>query len=363
MEIQDITNNLDIIRKSKDLWSEFKYSEPDNYKKRYALAIALQYDYNPDDLELVRFLMENEVKSRENDPYQGIGNTLTLISYLLAKFKRPENVWLFEKAKCANFDTYCGYESEFIFSAGVEATCKYLESCEITEINGYLYPNKDNLRSLFTEDHINKFLNRIKLWYPDNIKDESTESLFGRAIEFNNFAEGERLFRLLEEEETNEQSLYYYAKSIKRYDKAIYYQTKLLKKANNGWDRVSALYNIAYMYCLNMEYISAYKTAMKWDKMLVDFRDWIDTSLGRALTETWFDISLGLYQQNKYKLSLCSFKYGDEMGEKIKTCTYCIYEKAKLCSEKLGLVERENYYRQMMIEERKRIDAELTASL
>lgn len=360
MEIADIKNNIDAIKKSRELWYEFQYSEPDNYAKRHALAIELQYNDISNDMELIRFLMENEVKSRENDPYQGIGDSLILISYLLSKFKNPENVWLFEKAKCANFDTYCGYDSEFMFSAGVEATCKYLESCQLTESNKYLYERKDNLRDIFTEDHINKFIDRMRRRYPDNIKDETTKSLLCRAIEFDDFVEGERLFRLFEKENSDDiNSLYYYAKNIKNYDKAIYYQTKLLKQAKNIRDKVSSLHNIASIYCLKNDFVSAYKTAKKWNNKLIWFQDWKETGLGRTLTETWFDICIGFCQQNQNKLSLHCFANGEKMIKRIKWTTYVIYEKALECSEKLGLPEKEDYYRRLKLEERKRIDAEL----
>ncbi|TCS95747.1 hypothetical protein [Hazenella coriacea] len=166
MEIKEIQDHLDNIRTSKDLWNEFAYVkneeayfEDENYLKRYALAIELQYHWTPDDQELVRFLMKNEVESQWYDGWQGIGPSLVLISYLLTKSKNPENVWLFEEAKWANFDTYCGYDSEFIFSAGVAATCKYLENHEISEEDHpYLFKMKDELQTIYTEKEIDEFL-------------------------------------------------------------------------------------------------------------------------------------------------------------------------------------------------------------
>lgn len=344
MEIKDIKNQLDHIKKLREIWDEFAYAftedndfEDANYMKRYALVIELQYSCNSNDKELIKFLMEHEVESRMNDPYQGIGESLNILSYLLAKFREPENVWLFEKAKCANFDTYCGYDSEFIFSAGVEATCNYLENQSITEDHAYFFKNKDNLREIYTESDIQKFFERMKQEFPDKKEEESTISLLTRAIEFEDYEEGERLFRLLENEgQLNAQALYYYAKDIKNYEKAIYYQSKHLEKVEKTWDKVSSLRDIAILYCLSNDYNRAFETAKRWDEMLGELSSWKETGLGRMLTETWFDICLGLEAQNNRLLALISFEKGDGMLKSIKNYHLNLLEKANMCCEKLG---------------------------
>lgn len=363
MEIKDIKNYLDHIRKSREMWNEFAYVytedndfEDANHMKRYALAIELQYSCNSNDKELVKFLMEHEVESRMNDPYQGIGSSLIILSYLLAKFREPENVWLFEKAKCANFDTYCGYDSEFIFSAGVEATCNYLENQKITEDHAYLFKNKDNLREIYTESDIQKFFERMKHEIPDRIEEESTISLLTRAIEFGDYEEGEHIFSLLEKEgQLNAQTLYYYAKDLKNYEKAIYYQSKHLEKVEKTWDKVSSLHNIAIMYCFNNDYIRAFETAKRWDEMLGELSSWKETGLGLMLTETWFDICLGLDEQNNKQLALISFKKGDDMLNHIKNHSLNLLKKANMCCEKFGASNQQSDYKRLLEEEKKRI--------
>ncbi|MCG7409570.1 hypothetical protein MH117_19375 [Paenibacillus sp. ACRRX] len=65
MNAKDVRPNIEQIRNSRDLWKEFAYQDPDiNYSKRYAAAVALQYDWKPEDFDLIKFLMENEVESR-----------------------------------------------------------------------------------------------------------------------------------------------------------------------------------------------------------------------------------------------------------------------------------------------------------
>ncbi|KNY26906.1 hypothetical protein [Pseudobacteroides cellulosolvens] len=357
MEIKDIQKNLDKIRGSKDMWKEFEYSDPDiNYMKRYALAIALQYDNRQEDKELIKFLMENEVESRINDPYQGVGDSLNLISYLLAKFKEVENVWLFDKAKSANFDTALGYNSEFIFSAGVEVTCDYLEKKGLTEEN-YLYEYRDELHDLFTEGDIEKFLARMKLWFPESIKEESVQTLFRRAVEFEDCTEAERLFGLMEQDEENDAStLYHCAKDIKNYEKAIYYKRIVLGEADTAWDKVSALESIAEMYLLNGDLLNAFETAKKWDSMLSEFDRWKDTGLGRMLTEIWFDICLGFIKLNDIELANDCFLNGDKMINTIKYYHLNMLEKANDCCNRLGISEKYGFYMRLLEKERKRVE-------
>lgn len=361
MEICDIRENIETIKKQRHLWHEFEYSEPDHDMKRYALAIALQYDQNcQDNYELIKFLMENEVKSRENDPFQGIGDALILLSFLLSKFKDPENVWIYERAKCANFDTYCGYETEFLFSAGVDVTCNYLETSQVTEENQFWYERQGEIRTIFTEEEIAFFVERMEQCYPDSEANESTRTLLCRAIDFNHQAEMERMFKRFEDEnKADTDALYYFAKDIKNYDKAIFYKKKILAKATSYWEKVSALHDLANLYCLKTEYGNAFEIAKKWHKILDRFDNWRKTGLGRSLTETWFDISIGLHQQNLLKFSFECFNYGESMIRSIKGVSYNIYQKAHLASTILGKSDKETYYLRLMDEEKERIEAEL----
>lgn len=71
----------------------------------------------------------------------------------------------------------------------------------------------------------------MESWFPDIIEKESTETLLDRAIEFNDYNEGERLLGVLEKEDNcNYETLYYRAKSLGNYSKAIFYQERKMTK-------------------------------------------------------------------------------------------------------------------------------------
>lgn len=91
-----------------------------NQQKRYNLITALMYDPLPTDESLLQELVLQEVMAAEMD--WGLGTALLRSSGLLARFKNVDNVWLFTRAKCANFDTHCGFDYEFLVSAGIDLT-------------------------------------------------------------------------------------------------------------------------------------------------------------------------------------------------------------------------------------------------
>lgn len=84
-----------------------------NYQNRLGLSYVLVFFEEKLDkakLEpLVRRLLEEELKDRTTNSFQGIGQALNNLSYLLAKYQRQQDNALFEQAKYANFDCCCGY--------------------------------------------------------------------------------------------------------------------------------------------------------------------------------------------------------------------------------------------------------------
>jgi hypothetical protein len=101
-----------------------------NQQKRFHLITALMYDVQPTDEPLLQELFLQEIIRAEEDSFQGIGEGMFRSAALLARFKKPENVWLFTRAKHANFDTGCGFDYEFLISGGIDATYDFVNSSE-----------------------------------------------------------------------------------------------------------------------------------------------------------------------------------------------------------------------------------------
>lgn len=88
-------------------------SQDKNYTNRTRLCYGLIYDIckisNIEDI--IRELFAEEVQSRKKDSFQGVGINLILLTVMLRKYESADSQ-LFEDAKNANFDCYCGYEYE-----------------------------------------------------------------------------------------------------------------------------------------------------------------------------------------------------------------------------------------------------------
>jgi hypothetical protein len=102
-------------------------------RERMQLAWALQYGGEPGDGELARFALEQEIAWREAAPYQGIGETLEILAWLVAGERRVEDVWLMARAKRANFDTGCGFDAQHLVTGGVEATLAHVRAAAPSE--------------------------------------------------------------------------------------------------------------------------------------------------------------------------------------------------------------------------------------
>ncbi len=83
-----------------------------NYANRMRLCYALYYDVCevPDKMAIVRRLFAEELKDRETNSFQGIGDNLETLTSMLLELGEPPESELFECAKNANFDCACGYE-------------------------------------------------------------------------------------------------------------------------------------------------------------------------------------------------------------------------------------------------------------
>ena len=87
-----------------------------NHTNRKRLCYALTYNVCEikDKEKLIRELFIEELKDRETNSFQGIGDNLEMLTSLLLEIGDPADKALFERAKNANFDCACGYEARII---------------------------------------------------------------------------------------------------------------------------------------------------------------------------------------------------------------------------------------------------------
>ncbi|TCS95748.1 hypothetical protein [Hazenella coriacea] len=188
--------------------------------------------------------------------------------------------------------------------------------------------------------------------FPSKIEGQDLMTLFERAVDFGEREEGEKIFELLEKSgKSNAQYLSSCAGDLKNYDKAIHYQIEHIKSVDDPWRKTFSVHHLAELYGLNGDYIKVWETANQW-YMLLDEEDQTNQ------LETWFDISLGLFEKNKRKLALRSFRKGEKLLKRANP-SLNLLEKVNFCCEKLNLPNKQkNYYRRLMEEKQKRIQEE-----
>lgn len=104
-------------------FSEDRLTNETNALNRLRLSVALLNDLHLPDLNLVRFLFTENIKAQQHRrrPDTLLPN-LQLSGWLLASFKKPEDVWLFLEANRVEKS----FDIEFTLSAGVENVFAYL---------------------------------------------------------------------------------------------------------------------------------------------------------------------------------------------------------------------------------------------
>lgn len=93
---------------------------------RAAVLEELQKALSSGDRLLLRFLLEQEMACRQND-YETDVDSIHLCGFLLFLLGQLEDVELLWQAKRTTFDTWCGFDIQFLVGAGVSPTLAYLQ--------------------------------------------------------------------------------------------------------------------------------------------------------------------------------------------------------------------------------------------
>ena len=146
-----------------------------NQTNRYRILVGIQFTEDIIPYEnLIRYLLLEEIKDRETNSFQGYGNELNLAVWLIKTFCKESDLELFERAKKANFDTYCGFDAEDIHINYFESDVTTLDIDDCLELaldlqeNNYSHKllklwksnqtswNEDNLNQLRWYEHRRK---------------------------------------------------------------------------------------------------------------------------------------------------------------------------------------------------------------
>lgn len=109
-----------------------------NRKARFKVLWALQYDRHDRDLQLLRFLLQQQINYyREAVPW-GVSPDLTLAGFLVSERCQVQDVWLHWEAKNISFDTALGYSIFHLLTPGVAATLDAVRTSSHPDRDGVL---------------------------------------------------------------------------------------------------------------------------------------------------------------------------------------------------------------------------------
>lgn len=298
------------------------YSYDEHAVKRNQLLLAMQYDRNPGDLHLLKDMMQQEITMHENAPFQGIESSLRLVAWLLAKYRLPENAWLFIKAKRSNFDTHCGFDYEYIVSAGIEETYAYVDNTEheLKELF-YEYVGPSVNECYINKEELSNWYRMLDGWYKeepvfDDIDEEITLAYELRETEVLKEKVAEWKAAQKDWDKTKLNTLYYYEGLADNTKAQIAAREQLYELEGGILEKTIALADLAKLWLRAGNPSNAFLAVNAAGEYMDTIpRGW--TSNGRFLLETAFDIILEINNAHD-KTAQQTYQWATTQVEKVE---------------------------------------------
>lgn len=285
-----------------------------NYTNRYRILTGIQFSEDKAHYEeLIRYLLAEEIKDRETNSFQGIGDALNLGVWLIKQFHREKDAALFLRAKNANFDTSCGFDADAI---------------------------NEN-------------------FFKTNIYDLDIDECIWLSLDLQEYDYGDKLIELWKskQSEWNEENIGQ-LRSFERQRKnadgeliALLVLFKLKKDNLSDWDFCSISNDIAKKQIELNRIKDAFDTISEMLPKLMKINDWQDVGLGRFIMETCMDIIiLGDKEVASHIWSQMKVH-----AAKMKNMHWNLYEKASKAAELMDDVKLSKSFKKRLEKEKKKL--------
>lgn len=240
-------SNVDYKEEHSKEWGQFDK----NYINRLRLTYYILFN-KIDNEQLILRLFEQELIERQTNSFQGIGSCLEILTYLLIRYninQKYDN--LFNQAKNANFDCFCGYNTDYQISPNIDDN--YYDIQECINIAVELKYTKE------ASQLIDEWKSSITIW---------NDNLYNNLIHYNNYTN---------QKEQNEEPL------------KILLNNKILLKDN--FAIISAYNSLIKNYIDTIQFEKAY---YEFNNMLnnsnIDIKEIYNMNLFNSLIENALDI-------------------------------------------------------------------------
>jgi hypothetical protein len=163
-----------------------------NRAARFRVLWALQYDRRPQDLALLRFLLQEQIAYYRQAVRAGLAPDLPLAGFLVAEHRQAEDVWLHWQANSINFDTALGYHLFHLLTPGVAAV--------VATVRASSHPDRDRILRVIdparhTDAAVEEWLTQQRDRFPASPERESLKTWAYHAARIGE-GEASRLFML-----------------------------------------------------------------------------------------------------------------------------------------------------------------------
>ena len=267
-----------------------------NRAARFGVLWAAQYDRRPEDLPLLRFLLEQEiVRYREVVPV-GLAPDLELAGLLVAEHRQLQDVWLHWQAKDISFDTALGYRTFYLLTAGVAAT--------IAAIHASDHPDRDRmLREItearnrdgtprFTDAAVDTWLAGQRVRFPDDPDVESLRTWANHAARLGDRETSRRFILQWADTQTRTEqplnSLQFHLAGLGFLDEAIQVQTEAVAVSDPGSGKASKLLALVKLHRHAGNFTDARRALHDCGEIMPTDRFWKEAGLWRYFVKEHF---------------------------------------------------------------------------
>ena len=312
----------------------------ENSTKRFQLLIALQYNPNLRDEMILVELFKAEIERHKKAPFQGLYPALRLSAYLVSNYADHKHVTLFLAAKQANFDTHCGFDYQFLVSAGIHSTYHSIEN-EKPEIKESFYEYVGSVDHCYISDNeLEQWKKQLNEEYPGTLNINGILDEIDLAIDLE---ETEILKEKVNEWRSSKNSwtekelkqFIYFQGIIKDVSAQIWANEELLDLKLSDWDCASQLHSLSDLLVKNKQYVEAWNRIKDAQKYLKRISDWKSIGLGRFIIENAFDVVIGSNDQ-KDVTAKEAFKWASKNVKTMKNLHLNLLEKIIKACELMG---------------------------
>jgi hypothetical protein len=324
------------MRQSTDAWSELSRGGDADAVRRARVLWALQFDRRPEDLALVRWLAEQEAQTGD------LTEEVKLAGFLLAEFRQPEDVWLQWRIKRANFDTWCGYDSEYLFAAGVRVTAALVGASD--------HPDRDEVlaRTPDSEEDLADWRDGKRSWFPADPADEEIVTWMDRADLIGDAALVRELLDSWAAGRPRDRDtldmLSYRLTELGAFAEAATATRERLAFALGAWDRAVGLKNLAELERLSGDHPAAWAALRDCGVALRDVSGWTGVGLGRSYVEQLFLLAGAAGTD----VARPAFTEADRHARTISDLPPVVLEAAIGAAGRLGERAGAEYYRELL---------------